>query len=128
MDTGVRIDKWLWAVRVYKTRSLASEACRLGKVRIDDVQVKASRDVKIGDIVVIHVIPQFTRTVKILEFLTNRVSAKLVPGFAEELTPPDEFEKLKIFNQFNSEKRDRGIGRPTKKHRRDIDRLKNLDF
>jgi ribosome-associated heat shock protein Hsp15 len=128
METAVRIDKWLWAVRVYKTRSLASEACRLGKVRIDDVQVKASREVKIGDVVVIHIIPQFTRTMKVLDLLSNRVSAKLVPGFAEELTPKEEYEKLKLFNQFNGEKRDRGIGRPTKKHRRDIDKLKNLDI
>ena len=128
METAVRIDKWLWAVRVYKTRSLASEACRLGKVRIDDIQVKASREVKIGDVVIIHIIPQFTRTMKVLDLLSNRVSAKLVPGFAEELTPKEEFEKLKTFNKFNSEHRDRGIGRPTKKHRRDIDKLKNPDF
>ena len=128
MESAVRIDKWLWAVRVYKTRSLASEACHQGKVRIDEVHVKASRDVKIGDVVVIHVIPQFTRTMQVLDVLSNRVSAKLVPNFAEELTSKEEYEKLKNFNKFNSEHRDRGIGRPTKKHRRDIDKLKNPDF
>jgi ribosome-associated heat shock protein Hsp15 len=127
METTVRIDKWLWAVRVFKTRSLASVACRSGKVNINHIQVKPSRETKVGDVVVITINPQFTRTVQVLDLLSNRVSAKLIPDFALELTPKAEYEKLKIFNKFINERRERGIGRPTKKHRRDIDKLKNSE-
>lgn len=127
MEASVRIDKWLWAVRVFKTRSLASEACRTGKVKIDNILVKPSREVKINDVVMTTINPQFTKTVKVLEILQNRVSAKLVPHYAVDLTTIEEYEKLKIFNKFMGERRDRGIGRPTKKQRRDIDKLKNIE-
>ncbi len=126
MAENVRIDKWLWAVRVYKTRNMAAEACRSGKVRINDQPVKPSRTVTPGDRVKVTVNPQFTRTLKVREILSNRVSAKLVPDFAEDLTPQEEYDKLKVYNALLWERRDRGIGRPTKKQRRDIDRLKNL--
>jgi len=126
MAENVRIDKWLWAVRVYKTRNMAAEACRSGKVRINDQPVKPSRTVTPGDRVKVSVNPQFTRTLKVREILSNRVSAKLVPDFAEDLTPQEEYDKLKVYNALLWERRDRGIGRPTKKQRRDIDRLKNL--
>lgn len=79
-----------------------------------------------GDRVKVSVNPQFTRTLKVREILSNRVSAKLVPDFAEDLTPQEEYDKLKVYNALLWERRDRGIGRPTKKQRRDIDRLKNL--
>lgn len=124
MDEKVRIDKWLWAVRVYKTRSMASDACRSGKVLIDGVEVKPSREAKINDVVVVRLNPHFTRTLVVLNNLTNRVGAKFVPEFAKDITPPEEFEKLKKFNELSGEKRDRGIGRPTKKERRLIDKLK----
>jgi ribosome-associated heat shock protein Hsp15 len=126
MAENVRIDKWLWAVRVYKTRNMAAEACRSGKVRINDQPVKPSRTVTPGDRVKVTVNPQFTRTLKVREILSNRVSAKLVPDFAEDLTPQEEYDKLKVYNALLWERRDRGIGRPTKKQRRDIDRLKNF--
>nr|NQU92613.1 RNA-binding S4 domain-containing protein [Bacteroidota bacterium] len=122
---SVRIDKWLWSVRVYKTRSLASAACRSGKVKIDDIEVKPSREVKLGDIVVVTINPQFKRTLKVLKLLDNRVSAKLVPDYAVELTPQEEYDKHKLHNELNWERRDRGVGRPTKKQRRDIDSLKD---
>jgi ribosome-associated heat shock protein Hsp15 len=125
MESSVRIDKWLWAVRVFKTRSMASDACRSGKVQINDQEVKPSRDVKIADIVKVRINPQFTRTLIVLKSLSNRVGAKLVPEFANDITPPEEFEKLKLINEMNAEKRDRGIGRPTKKERRMIDKLKD---
>jgi ribosome-associated heat shock protein Hsp15 len=124
MGDGIRIDKWLWAVRVFKTRSMASAACRAGKVKINDQEVKPSRDVCIRDVLVIRVNPHFTRTVKVIELLSNRVGAKLVPNYAEDLTPQEEYDKLKKYNELNWERRDRGIGRPTKKQRRDIERLK----
>jgi ribosome-associated heat shock protein Hsp15 len=124
MAEDVRIDKWLWAVRVFKTRSMATDACRSGKVKIDSQVVKPSHDVKIGETIIIVINPHFTRTMKVLEGLSNRVSAKLVPQFAEDLTPPEEYDKLKRFNEHSWELRDRGIGRPTKKERRLIDKLK----
>ncbi len=125
MDEDVRIDKWLWAVRVFKTRSMATDACRSGKVKIDKNPVKPSHNIKTGEIITISVNPQFTRTMKVLDALTNRVAAKLVPLYSEDLTPPDEYEKLKRFNEHAWVVRDRGIGRPTKKERRLIDKLKD---
>ncbi|NCA84081.1 MAG: RNA-binding S4 domain-containing protein [Clostridia bacterium] len=124
MSEGVRIDKWLWAVRVFKTRSMASEACRTGKVTIAGQPVKPSRDTKLGDEVAIKISPQLTRTLRVKELLQNRVAARLVPEFADDLTPPEAYEHLKMISQLNYERRDRGAGRPTKKERRDIDRLK----
>ncbi len=126
MDKKVRIDKWLWAVRAFKTRSIASDACRSGKVKLNGQVVKPSRDVSVDDVIIVVKNPQFTRTLKIKEILTNRVSAKLVPQYVEELTLKEEYDKLKKYSELNWERRDRGIGRPTKRERRDIDRLKDF--
>lgn len=125
MAEDVRIDKWLWAVRVFKTRSMATDACRSGKVKIDGQVVKPSRDVKTGETIIIVINPHFTRTMKVIEKLSNRVAAKLVPQYAEDLTPPEEYEKLKRQNEHAFVVRDRGIGRPTKKERRIIDKLRD---
>ena len=119
MET-IRIDKWLWAVRFYKTRSLASEACRGGKVLINDFSVKPSREVKIGDIIQIK-IPPIKKTIKVMGLIENRISAKLVVNFLEDLTPPEEYKKLEIQKDVFFVKRESG-GRPTKKDRREIDR------
>jgi len=126
MGEGVRIDKWLWSVRVFKTRSMASAACRTGKVKISDQVVKPSRDVSIDDEITVSVNPHFKRTVKVIALLSNRVGAKLVPNYAEELTTQEEYDKLKKYSQLNWERRDRGIGRPTKRERRDIEKLKGF--
>jgi ribosome-associated heat shock protein Hsp15 len=123
MEGGIRIDKWLWAVRIYKTRTVASDACRSGKVKILDQAVKPSRDVKIGEIISISFAP-VTRTVKVLVPISNRASAKLVPGFMEDLTPEEEYLKLKKTNNHDFEFRERGVGRPTKRERRAIEFLK----
>jgi ribosome-associated heat shock protein Hsp15 len=121
MEQGtVRIDKWLWAVRLFKTRSLSAEACRSGKVSIKDIHVKASREVKINDIIVINQQPVI-RTVKVLSLLRNRVSAKLVPLNMEDLTPASEFEKIEVRKAAAFVYRPRGTGRPTKKDRRDME-------
>jgi ribosome-associated heat shock protein Hsp15 len=121
MEQGtVRIDKWLWAVRLFKTRSLSAEACRTGKVSIKDMPVKASREVKINDIIVIQQQPVI-RTVKVLSLLHNRVSAKLVPLHMEDLTPASEYEKIEIRKAVAFVYRPRGAGRPTKKERRDME-------
>jgi ribosome-associated heat shock protein Hsp15 len=127
-EETVRIDKWLWSVRIYKTRSLATEACKSGRVKIDGQVVKASREVHPGQEISVH-LGIFSRTVKVIELLHNRVSAKKVPEFMEDLTPEEEYAKLKIQQKMKTEFRPRGVGRPTKKHRRLIDRLKNTkDF
>jgi ribosome-associated heat shock protein Hsp15 len=119
---SVRIDKWLWAVRIYKTRSLASDACRSGKVIISEVEVKPSREIKTGDVVIVKTGP-IRKTLKVLAPLENRVSAKLVIQFMEDLTPAEEYKKLKMMHDTNFVMRERGAGRPTKRERRDIDKL-----
>jgi ribosome-associated heat shock protein Hsp15 len=124
MAEDVRIDKWLWAVRVYKTRSLATEACKNGRVKIDDQPVKASRNLKIGDVIAIHQNP-LNKVVKVKAFLTNRVSAKLVVDYLEDLTPAEEYERVQMIRDLNWERRPRGLGRPTKQDRRQIDELKD---
>lgn len=124
MSDTVRIDKWLWSIRIYKTRNKASEACRAGKVKINEIAVKPSREVKAGDIIVINLSP-LIKTVEVVEAIKNRVGAKLVPQFANDLTPQEEYDKVKLINEMNFERRDRGSGRPTKKQRRLIDYLKD---
>lgn len=120
----VRIDKWLWAVRIYKTRSLATEACRNGRVKIGGQVIKASREVRVNDEIDVHM-GVYHKTVKAIGLLHNRVSAALVPRYLEDLTPESEYAKQKIQQDMKPEFRPRGVGRPTKKHRRLIDRLKN---
>ncbi len=126
MNQSVRIDKWLWAVRVYKTRNQAAEACRAGKVKMDGLAAKPSRDVKAGDVIEIS-FPPIKKTLEVIVPIKNRVGAKLVPEFANDLTPQEEYDKLKHLKEINFERRDHGTGRPTKKQRRLIDYLKDED-
>ncbi len=119
----VRIDKYLWSVRIYKTRNIAIDACKAGKVKIEGNSVKPSRIIKEGDVINLSIGP-LNRTIKVKALLHNRVSAKLVPDYLEDLTPPEEYERIQLMNEFNAEWRDRGLGRPTKKDRRFIDKLK----
>lgn len=119
MTTSCRLDKWLWAVRLYKTRSMATDACKRGKVKINNADAKASRIVKVGD--VLEVKWQFIyKTIKVLQLTENRLGAKLVPEYMEDLTAPEEYQKLRDLKQpplfFNTE-------RPTKKNRREWDKL-----
>jgi ribosome-associated heat shock protein Hsp15 len=123
MEEGVRIDKWLWGVRIFKTRNQATVACRSGKVRISDQLVKPSREIKIGDLVTISM-DSLKRSVKVLAPVANRVGAQLVDQFMEDLTPQEEYQKLRLRKNAGSGYRLRGLGRPTKKDRRDIDLLK----
>jgi ribosome-associated heat shock protein Hsp15 len=124
----VRIDKWLWAVRIYKTRSLATEAIRNGRVKIGGQVVKPSREVHPGDEIDIH-LGVYHKTVKVITLLHNRVGAHLVADYLLDLTPESELEKLRIQHEMKPEFRPRGVGRPTKKHRRLIDKLKKTkDF
>ncbi len=115
----MRIDKYLWAVRIYKTRSIAIDAIKEGKVKFNGENVKPSREVKPGETYTIN-IQHIKKTIKVLELLKNRVAAKDVAGFMEDLTPQEEYDKNK-FTQSRFVFRPAGIGRPTKKERRDID-------
>ncbi len=117
-----RIDKYLWCIRLYKTRSMATEACKKGRVLINGQAVKPSRIVKAGEEIDIKK-PPVVYTYKVLGFPKNRLSAKLVPDYASDLTTKEELSKLKLQDDFFI-KRDRGTGRPTKKERRIIDKLK----
>jgi len=120
VESTIRIDKWLWAVRLFKTRTLASDACRGGKVSLNNASVKPSKEVKPGDVLQMR-IGILTKTVKVTGIIANRVSAKLAVNYVEDLTPPEEYEKLKSNKDDFFVKRDRGTGRPTKKDRREID-------
>jgi ribosome-associated heat shock protein Hsp15 len=121
---SLRIDKWLWEVRLFKSRNLATDACKAGKVKMDGSNVKASKEIKEGDVIVVSLNPLY-KTVRVKQFPKSRVSAKLVPDFMEDLTQQSEYDRVKLIGETNSEYRDRGIGRPTKKQRRVIDQLKN---
>jgi ribosome-associated heat shock protein Hsp15 len=127
MAEVTRIDKWLWSVRLFKTRSQATDACRSGKVTVGDQPVKPSREIHVGNVIVIRQSP-LTKTVCVKELLRSRVGAKLVPEYMEDLTPAEEYSKLQMMNEINFEVRDRGIGRPTKKERRVIEHLKKSKF
>ena len=126
MEEPVRIDKWLWAVRLFKTRTLATEECRKGRITIDGVAVKPSRIPKIGDIIKVRKNP-VTYSYKVIGIIGKRVGAKLVQEFAIDITPPEELKNLEIKQQMGSMERDRGSGRPTKKDRRDLNRLQDWD-
>lgn len=120
----MRIDKYLWSIRVFKTRTQAGEACRTGHVRIGEAIVKASREIKIGDIVKIQQNGS-SKTIEILGELKSRVSASQVAEFALDLTPPEDLEAARLRRNPSFEKRLRGLGRPTKKERREIDEFKD---
>lgn len=119
----VRLDKWLWAVRLYKTRALATDACRLGKVICGGIPVKASREVKIGDKYEIN-IDQLHKIIEVKELLNNRIPAKLVENFMIDITPKEEYDRIEFARKFAFEKREHGAGRPTKKERRNIESFK----
>jgi ribosome-associated heat shock protein Hsp15 len=121
----VRIDKWLWSVRLYKTRSQATAACRGNKVKIDGMIVKPSREVKTDDVIQIQ-LAGFAKTIRVKALLDKRVSAKLAVDYLEDITPQEEIDKRQMMKDVNYERRDRGLGRPTKKQRRLIERLKKF--
>ena len=119
----VRLDKYLWSVRLYKTRSLATDACRAGRVRMGEQTLKPSHEVKEGEIYELN-IEQTHRTIQVKALLGNRVGAKLVENYMTDLTPQEEYERIQMARQYSFEKRDRGTGRPTKRDRREIEEFK----
>ena len=128
MADSVRIDKYVWAIRLFKTRSDATEACNGNKVQINGAPVKPSKAVKIGDTISVRKgVAQFT--FKVLQIAEQRMGAQKVPEFAENLTPQAELDKLHAPHETFFVKRDRGAGRPTKKDRREMDALwDGIDF
>ena len=118
----IRIDKFLWSVRIFKTRSIASEECRKGRIVINNVPVKPSRTVLTGEIVIVKKLP-VVFTYRIIEPIENRISAKLVSNYIEDLTPQEEKTKLKLSHNGLSIYRESGTGRPTKRERRNLDRF-----
>ena len=120
----IRIDKFLWSVRIYKTRSIASDECRKGRIIINDIQVRPSRTVINNEIITVKK-PPVIYSYRVIEPIENRVSAKLVEQFVEDLTPEEEKAKLNIRQAIGIVYRDKGSGRPTKKERRQIDRIKD---
>ena len=125
MKTEVRIDKWLWAVRLFKTRSLAADACKKGKVIIHNIPVKPSRNVKVNDIISIKRNP-YLFSFKVLALSENRMNAKLVPDFLKNVTSADQLELIEMGKLIGQSGRDQGTGRPTKKDRRDMDDFFNV--
>ena len=123
-ESLVRIDKWLWAVRIFKTRNQATTACKKGKILIKNKPVKPSRIIDIDDIVVIKKLP-VVYTYRVKELLEKKVAARQVNQYIENLTSDEELKKLKIRQMQNFFIREKGMGRPTKKERRTLDRLKN---
>ena len=124
----VRLDKYLWSIRAYKTRSEATTACNGGKVRLNGADVKPSKAVKAGDVIVVRKGP-VTYTYKAIALIDKRQGPKLVSQYAENLTPQEELDKLRAPVETFFLKRDRGTGRPTKKDRRQMDDLwESLDY
>ena len=121
-EDKIRIDKYLWAVRIYKTRSIAADECRKGRIIINDISVKPSRTVEPGEIITVKKPPVLYKY-KVINVIENRISAKLVSQFIDDITPDEE--KLKLSLKEVTFHRDKGAGRPTKKERRIIDRFRN---
>ena len=129
MSTSVeaRLDKWLWASRIYKTRTMAADACKNGRIAINGQQAKPSRLVKAGDEVSVKKSP-VTYKFRVLQPIEKRVGAKLIPEILENITPPDQYELLEMNRISGFVDRARGTGRPTKKERRDLDEFVQPSF
>lgn len=122
-----RIDKWLWATRIFKTRSIATEACKKGRVAIDGVTIKPSRTVKVGETVSVRK-PPVTYTFEVIGLTEARVGAKLVPNFLKNLTTKDQYELLEMVRISGFVNRQKGLGRPTKKDGRDLAHFTEMSF
>ena len=119
MAKEVSVDKWLWAVRVFKTRTIATDACKKGRVTINGVSVKPSRPLKVGEIIDVKK-PPVTYSFRVIALLENRVGAKLVPDYLENVTAKDQYELLEMIKVNGFVNRQKGLGRTTKKEGRDL--------
>ena len=124
MNNEARIDKWLWAARIFKTRTIAAAACKKGQVSMGGVQLKASRMIKAGDVVSVRK-PPITYSFRVLQPIERRVGAKLIPEVLENVTTPDQYELLEMSKISGFVGRAKGTGRPTKKDRRSLEDFQN---
>lgn len=123
----IRVDKYLWAMRIYKTRSIATDACKCGRVKMNGVEIKPSRAFHVGDVFTVRKGP-ITYTYRILQLASNRLGAKMVPEYLQDITPKEQLELLELARYAALSGRDRGTGRPTKKDRRDIEQFFSDDY
>ncbi len=124
MNNEARIDKWLWAARIFKTRTIAAAACKKGQVSLGGVQLKASRMIKAGDVISVRK-PPITYSFRVLQPIERRVGAKLIPEVLENVTTPDQYELLEMSKISGFVGRAKGTGRPTKKDRRSLEDFQN---
>ncbi len=122
-----RVDKWLWAMRVFKTRTIATDACKKGRVMIGGVAVKPSRSIKEGDVIDVKK-PPITYTFRVLKVTGNRLGAKLVPEYLENITSPAQYELLEMTKISGFVDRRKGLGRPTKRDSRELSRFKEDSY
>lgn len=123
----VRIDKWVWAMRIFKTRTVAAEACKKGRVMIGDVVAKPSRMVKVGDVVNVKKSP-ITYSFRVKALTENRLGAKLVPEYMENITPQSQYDLLEVVKISGFIDRRKGLGRPTKRDGRELSRFKEESY
>ena len=124
MTTEARIDKWLWAARIFKTRTIAAAACKKGQVSLKGSAIKASRMIKVGDVIDVRK-PPVTYSFRVLQAIERRVGAKLIPEILENVTAPEQYEILEMNKISGFINRAKGTGRPTKKDRRSLDEFQN---
>jgi ribosome-associated heat shock protein Hsp15 len=122
----VRIDKWMWATRLFKTRTIAAEACKKNRVMVAGVNVKPSRMIKLGDVIQVRK-PPITFSFRVLGLTERRMGAKLVGEYVENITPPEQYEILEMNHLSGFVDRARGLGRPTKKDRRELEQFTDPD-
>ncbi len=127
MKSEVRVDKWLWAMRVFKTRTIATDACKKGRVTIGGSPVKPSRTIKTGDIIDVRK-PPITYTFRVLALTENRLGAKLVPDYLENITPQSQYDLLEMTRISGFVDRRKGLGRPTKRDGRELSRFKEDSY
>ena len=127
MANDERIDKWLWATRIFKTRSIATATCKKGRVCVDGVAVKPSRTIKVGDTISVRK-PPITYTYSVIGLVQNRVGAKLVPNYLKNITSPDQYELLEMVKINGFIDRQKGLGRPTKKDGREIQKFTDAAY
>ncbi|MDR3266629.1 MAG: RNA-binding S4 domain-containing protein [Tannerella sp.] len=122
----VRIDKWMWAVRIFKTRTIAADACKKNRIAVNNMSVKPSRSIKIGDVISVRK-PPITYSFQVLGLIEKRVGAKLVIQFLKNITPPEQYEIIEMNRIAGFVDRAKGLGRPTKKDRRELDNFTTGD-
>lgn len=127
MALDERIDKWLWAMRVFKTRTVATDACKKGRVTMGGVAVKPSRTIKVGDVIDVRK-PPITYTFRVKALAPNRLGAKLVPEYLENITPQSQYDLLEMTRISGFVDRRKGLGRPTKREGRELSRFREDSY